>query len=274
MAMELVDYTQTEKGAMAALVPMFGEEASIPTFLDKDDDILRGTPKFVSNSLSVTTAARLKVGTIFQGKTDIDNYGFYYDSMLFIDKKTPDSNTDSVIRTTRWGIGLRILIRVYDVKISTSLDVGMIGGAVEIGVVKAGYEIVAPGFGLEGYKAILEGFPPTGTLNRESHQKILSEISPRFVSIMESPDYKPYPVVIAVELQEPTDLISNSRSVFFAMKSIADRHEMNRVLQSSNLDLNREIIKLVYKEIAGDINTDQKPSRNAQDIAEDWLKMK
>lgn len=269
-----IDSTITESGAIAALVPLLGAKASIPTALADDDDVFSATPRVISDSLSISVAARLSVGGIFSGSVSYNEFGFYFDAMVYLDKPTPNIGPDTVILRTRWGIGMRILLRVSDIKGDMSLTFGMVGAAVELRQARARYEVVAPGLGIDGLLIILGGIPQIGDFNSETQYNLTNKVIVELTKHMKDNRDTLEPQVISVDLAEPVDPSANARSVYFAMKAISDRLPLSNALQRAGANFDHDMIRTIYNQVAGNIPDDQKPSSDADREAEKWLKIK
>lgn len=61
-------------------------------------------------------AAKLGLGGVFGGNYSRSDQAFYFDAVAYTDKYSETSSQGKVIIGTRWGTGIRIGIRAYDIK--------------------------------------------------------------------------------------------------------------------------------------------------------------
>ena len=265
-----INPVRTESGALAMLVSELSEHAARPVELGANDDPFSNF-RIVSDSLSTSIAGKLGIGAIFKGAANGSDQGFYFDAMTFTDKYREQSLPDQSISATRWGVGIRVLLRVYDVRGDASLNFGLVGAAVELQQARAQYEIMGFGIGIDGLIAVLEEIPAIGDFKYDTYQKLNGTVVKKLAAYIKEHQALLKPEPVAVALIQPLDPLLNARSVYFAMRCIADRRPLTDALSKAGVTYDRETVRKLYLQVAGKLNDSERPSREAEQQAERWL---
>jgi hypothetical protein len=131
----------------------------------------------VSNQqIDVTFAANINLGIIFTGSVAYNETGYWLDAMAYTDKFEEDPAEDGVIVAERFGVGLRVLMRVQTINGQASLNYGLIGAALDIRNATASYEIDSFGLGAGALNTILGGIAQGGDLTSDTFYKINSVV--------------------------------------------------------------------------------------------------
>lgn len=260
----------TKEGALAVLVNDLGMEGATPVPLA---DPARALSNFnvVSDALSISIAARLGVGSIFSGAVSAKDRGFYFDAMTYTDAYQEHTLPDRRIYATRWGVGIRVLLRVLDIAGNASLNFGLVGAAVELQQARAQYEITGIGIGIDGLVIVLEELPAIGDFKYETYQKLNGAVVKKLAAYIKEHKAQLVPQPVAVGLTANLDPLRQSRSVYYAIRSIADRRPLNEALSGASAVLDRDVVRSIYVQITNSDDAAAKPDRESERVAEEWL---
>ena len=175
---------------------------------------------------------------------------------------------------TRWGVGLRIVIRVYDIKAGTSLNYMVVGAAVQMGLAQAQYEITGMGIGMAGLKIVLDNMSLTGQLTAESYFKLTTVVGKQLKEYIDThvTELTPQPIAAGIVYNLEEDKVAMAQSIFYAMRSIAGGRSLRDSLERALPTYDRDAIRYAYGVVAGNIPDMDEPSRDAERKAEKWLK--
>jgi hypothetical protein len=260
----------TKHGAIAALVADLGEDSAKPVPLqDKNKALTNFT--IVSDALSVALAGKLGVGSIFSGATSAKDRGFFFDAMTFTDEYAEQNVGDAGVIATRWGVGIRVVLRVTEITANAALNFGLVGAAVELQQARARYEVTGIGIGVDGLIIVLEELPAIGDFRYETYQKLNSTVVKKLAQYLKTNKATLVPQPVGVAVKPPLAPLGNSRSVYFAMHALADRRTLGDALSRATPTLDRDTIRTVYAEVAGIDDLRVQPSNDAERTAESWL---
>ncbi len=262
---------RTEKGALAVLVDEYGEDAAMPVEISEADFNNLSNFNVVVDALSVSMAAKLQVGSIFTGSASVNEKGFYLDALSYTDKYREQHLPNQMVIATRWGVGIRVLLRVSDIKTDLSLNFGMVAAAAQLGLVTTRYEIQGIGIGGDGLAIVLKNLPQIGDFDFETYNMLSNEIPKKLGVYIEENKSNLIPQPIAVAITKSVDSILSAKSIYYAMRSIAARRSLNDALAKADVEYDRNVIRKVYLQIAGDIGENDRPSKQAEHQAEGWL---
>jgi len=267
-----ISFQLTKNGEFAALLPRLGENSSRAVPL-KDKNRAFSNFKVVSDALSIELAGKLGVGSIFTGAISSRDRGFFFDAMTFTDEYSEQSMGGTGVIATRWGVGIRVVLRVTERIVNASLNFGLVGAAVELQQASARYEIIGIGIGIEGLQIVLEELPALGDFRYETYQKLNSNIVKKLADHIKNNQATLVPQPVAVIINPPLNPLENSRAIYFAMRAIAGRQKLGEALSKANPTLDRDVIRSVYTQIAGIDDVGVQPSKEAEKDAETWLKI-
>ena len=223
--------------------------------------------------LDIAVAAKLNIGTIFSGSLNWNDLAFYLDAMAFTDRyaETPAN----YVYGTRWGVGLRVLLHVWDVKAGLSLNMGLVGAAAQLGFAKALCEIKGTGIGSDGMAEVLEDHHTVGEFTAETYYKINDAVMLKLSQYLKAHKTEPFPEAYQVQLIEPIDIdiVLGARSVYFAMKCLNDGRTLHEAIEKSQGKFDDHEILLVYAKIAPGTGPNDHPSDSAKEKAHKWLSL-
>lgn len=270
MNFTICDPTRTESGALATLVRKLGEEEAQPILLTDPQSALSNF-RVLSDYISVSAGATLGVGSIFTGAIDGKEQGFYYDAMTYTDQYREQQQPDSSIQATRWGVGIRVLLRVSDISTDVELNFGIVGAAVELQQARARYEIIGIGIGQAGLNIVLDELSGLGSFTFDTYTKLNGGVIKRLSEYMDANASSLRPQAVAVALAKPVDPLGEAQSIYYAMWYISRGWTLQRVVTQAPLTIDRDIIRNVYVEVATIQDDSETPSYAAQQRAREWL---
>ncbi len=271
MNMIPINPVRTKSGALAVLVAELGEERARPTPLPPGADPFE-SGHVDMGALSVSLAASLNVGTIFGGSLSANDKGFFWDIGAYTD--VPDDDpAPGGITATRWGVALRVLLRVRDLSGSASLGISMVGAAVELNMAQARYEILGLGIGIDGLLLVLDELPALGDFTHETYLKLNGAVMKKMADYIRDNVGALHPQPLAVEVDRDLDPGARARATVYAIRSIADGQTLGAALELAPVGLDRAMIRGVYQDRTGSQEPAAIPSDTARREARAWLKV-
>ena len=254
-----------EDGSFYAL--SFEKEAENlkPIQLEENDNPF-GQFRVIQNSLNIQTAADLGVG-IGSVSGSFNSFCLSYEAMLFTEKISTNP-IGGKIYGTRWGAGLRVILKVSDIQSKASFNFGAIAAAAELGLAKVEYEI--NGIGISS-PSILKVLPGPGEFNFENYSKIL-EAAEKVKKYMadNSEKLRPEPFQVFMSDEVSKDVFKDSQSVLYAARNIMSRNTLGEAISDAKGRFNPVIITGFYSKM-GLFEDNEKPSRDDRREASDFL---
>jgi len=222
--------------------------------------------KVMQSSLNLQTASELGVA-IGSANGSFKSFCLSYEAMMFTEKITT-TPIGGKIYGTRWGAGLRVVLKVTDIQSKADFNFGAIAAAAELGLAKVEYEI--NGIGISK-PSILKVLPGPGEFNFENYNKIL-EAADKVKKYMAdySDELKPEPFQVFMSDEVNKDIFKDSQSVIYAARNVMSRNTMSEALSNSRGMFSPEIITGFYSKI-GIFHDDAKPSREDKREAQSFL---
>jgi hypothetical protein len=263
----------TPSGSLYSLSRVLGDANAMPVKLEAQDNPYTSF-SVMGRSISTSLAAKLGIGTIFDGTLNANEQAWWFDAATYTDKYRIDPAGPGAVAMTRWGVGLRIVIRVYDIKAGTSLNYMVVGAAVQMGLAQAQYEITGMGIGMAGLKIVLDNMSLTGQLTAESYFKLTTVVGKQLKEYIDThvTELTPQPIAAGIVYNLEEDKVAMAQSIFYAMRSIAGGRSLRDSLERALPTYDRDAIRYAYGVVAGNIPDMDEPSRDAERKAEKWLK--
>ena len=270
MDMIPINPTRTRTGALAVLAAELGEDQAQPVSLAGADPF--SNFQVVSDALSVSMAASLNIGSIFSGSASANEKGFFFDAMTFTDRYMDQPVAGGIVGT-RWGIGLRVLLRVRNLAANASLNFGMVGAAVELNMAQARYEILGLGIGIDGLILVLEELPALGDFKYETYLMLNGSVVKKLAAYIKDNKSALQPQPVAVAVARPLDPSLRARAIYYAVRSIASGQPLGRALDKAPIVLDHETIRRIYIDRTGSDDLEAAPVPDAKREAETWLRV-
>lgn len=254
----------TENGAFSAF--SFEENANEikPVILENRDDQFSQF-RVMQNSYNIQLANQLGIG-VGAIDTNFNSFVLSYEAMLFSEKIT-QIPIGGKIYGTRWGAGIRVNLKISDIKSGIKFDFGAIAANVELGLANVEYELNGIGITKPDIISIL---PSPGNFNFGNYKVILDAVDNIREYMSKNSNElvaKPFQVYLSDEINN--DLLTESKSVVYAMRKIAHRNTLQDALNNIQGKFNASIIKSVYAKFnIFDLNS--QPNRDQADRADDY----
>lgn len=265
-----INTARTVNGAWVSLAKLVGEEKARPIPFQGTSADLHNF-EVLAMQVDIAVAAKLNIGTIFSGSLNWNDLAFYLDAMAYTDcyAETPGN----YVYGTRWGVGLRVLLHVWDVKAGLSLNMGLVGAAAQLGFAKALYEINGIGIGVDGMTEVLGDLHTVGEFTAETYYKINDAVLPKLSEYLKTHKNELVPEPYQVQLIEPIDIdpLLGARAIVFAMKCLRDSKTLNEAIAKSAGKYDEHEILLVYAKMAGGTGPNDHPPDSAKEKAQEWL---
>lgn len=266
-----------DQGKIRVLVPLFGEAGSKP--YPEQAPAVDGTtgispdPRYYQTTARV--AASLGLGDVFR----VDAEGFdevmVMDTIVGIPRYRAGVIPPEVkVLGTYWGFSVRVAMRIRTSSATANADLGLLAAAVEVGAAEIQYSVSAVGIDRAIFAAALASVPLFGTLNYTAYARLSASIDALMQALAARLTSQPL-LPIGVFLRDDpfdTDVVSEGRSVRWAMTRIANGIKGDVALDRAPAWLDEGIAREVYGELVGaDLTLDVGP--DAADAARDWLKV-
>jgi len=276
MAFIPVNPELTSEKSIASLANRFEHDQIRPTKLGKENEIqIFNNFQIIQTNIDARIAAELKIGNIFGGEYTDNKQAIYFDAITYVDQPTNESiDGKSIIRTTRYGIGLRILLSITTKETNIFSNFATVAAAVQMGKATARYEIKGLGIGNKAFAEILKEISPLSNFSLETYGKINNKIIQNYANhILEKKDQLT-PQILGVDISEPIgyDHVESARSVIFAIKCIEQKKSLNETIKAGGLKYDRKIMENTYEKLVGEILPSDQPSKDAIKRARDWLR--
>ncbi len=234
---------------------------------------------FCSTSLAV--AARLQLGSIYSGSTNVEGKAIFYDAVATTDfeAEAVELNGD-VLYTVRHGIGLRLAMKAINLKVDTNLSYSMVAAQARGLGAEVFYEVQGIGIPPEIVKSLLGAMPTLGPLNETSYTRL------DHVLRVELPDYladEAKPLTTTEYIVVPRDsgdpFLAQSRAFNVAISQIARGRSLSKALRAVSEDetlaggAGRFLFLYAYSKFTGtaDPASTVGPSAAAINRAKAWL---
>ena len=222
--------------------------------------------KVMQSSLNIQTAANLgiAIGSI---NGSFKSFCLSYEAMLFTEKITT-TPIGGKIYGTRWGAGLRVVLKVSDIQSKANFNFGAIAAAAELGLAKVEYEI--NGIGISS-PSILKVLPGPGEFNFENYSKIL-EAAEKVKKYMadNSDKLRPEPFQVFMSDEINKDVFKDSQSVIYAARNVMSRNSLAEALANAKGRFSPEIIGGFYAKM-GIFEDNVRPTRDDKREAQSFL---
>ncbi|AXY73752.1 hypothetical protein D3H65_07075 [Paraflavitalea soli] len=177
----------------------------------------------------------------------------------------------SKVVETRYGVGLRLSLRISGIEFGTKINYATIGAASEMGHASVEYEIVGMGF---SDAAMLKDFPGPQDINQDT----MTQINTAFNTLknklftMDVSAFQPQPYMIRVNEPEKVDNTLAAQGFVFSMRQIADRNRLGEAIQQATaLGIKKQYVLDTYKKQCNITDEDDKPSPGQKKDARKWL---
>jgi hypothetical protein len=260
-----INPTLTEAGAFSAFAGDENEQELAPIPLAPSDDPF-SLFSVMQNSCNIQIAANMgvSVGSI---SGNYNSFVLFYEAMVYTEK-TSTTPIGGKIYGTRWGAGLRVILKITELKSNLNFNFGSIAASSELGLANVEFQIT--GIGINSPQILAE-LPGPGDFKFATYNQILSsveKIKNYMAENTSSLQARPFQVFISDD--KMTDVFIDSRAILFATRQIASRNSLNSAITNAKNKYNIATIKATYAKFS--ILDDRiEPTREQKRAAEEFL---
>lgn len=222
--------------------------------------------RVLQNTLSIETAAKLGV-SVGSLKGSFKSFCLNYEAMLYTEKIT-STPIGGKIYGTRWGAGLRVVLKISDIESKANFNFGAIAAAAELGLARVEYEITGIGI---SKPTILKALPGPAEFNFTNYNKILEaaeKVRKYMADHSEELNPEPFQVFMSDEINK--DIFADSQAVIYAARNVVSRNTLSEAIANSSGLYSPDIITGFYAKV-GVLDDDIRPTREDKLEAKSFL---
>ncbi len=175
---------------------------------------------------------------------------------------------------TRYGVGIRLKVKISNIAIGTKINYYVVGAASEMGHANVEYEI--SGIGISD-TSFLSELPGPINITQDS----MSDIKKAFIKLknklanIDVENLKPQPYSIKVKEPEKIDPTLKSQAIVFSIVKVAERTRLaDAIKEGANIGLNKNDIINAYKDEFEITGLNDRILGSDKREARDWLLMR
>jgi len=235
---------------------------------------LRNT-SVLDGTSDLNIAASFKVINVFSAEASVRTQMLIRESVAFEEcvRSLSDPHADSNITDTRWGVGFRLVVTTTGFEANTSLNLGTVAAAVEVGGATASFEISGMGLVEPSLLAVL---PKPGKFDLDANEKLNlanTELSKWVASNAQQAVKNAVP--FQVRMRKPPFLTPGDdyRTILFGAMQVKKKNRIKRARQRArNRGLDASIINRTYEYFCEEqLEPNDRPNSEAANRARDWL---
>ena len=221
-------------------------------------------------SMSMKTAAELKVSSLFSASASGDANALLFDTILHTDFfKREDLNGFSYYK--KKGCGLRIALKAMGLDAKASINFASV--AAQATLKKASVEYHVRGLALSpDIVSSLLTIDDKGGLTSKTYQALQDTISVKLPAYLRSNDLgvSEYYIPIPADQDSPS---ARARSINYAASMVAQRKSLAFANQNAPKGISSELITLIYARFLGGVASDssEEPTADQARSASHWL---
>lgn len=223
-----------------------------------------------STAVSVGSSTKIAVTAIADVSNDFDSTTIVRDLAIYWD--IYNSEPRGKVIQTRYGIGMRLKLRISNVEFGVDIDYASVGAACELGY--ANVEVELSGIGIDD-KGILGDLPEPMDVSQTSlatieaaMMKIVKRISAAETDLSR---FKPQPFMIQVREPDKVDPTLPHQATTYAYVQITKRLRLQEALTKAvPLGLSPDAIRAAYKSVSL-VDPNERPSLQQRNDARSWL---
>jgi hypothetical protein len=265
-----VDPFLTDEGDLSCLVEELGIGKAQPV---PRSERMALNMRWYEGQISLELAAKVSSGGIFSGNLDISDRAYLMEALLSSDVYRKEATGQPIV-ATRYGIGLRIMLRVTGLKTDMSLEVGNIGAAVQLGLASATYQILQ--YGLNAFPSLsdalagLAGGQLDAQIFAALEESVRKSVAAQIKAGRETLPQATLPIAVLLNSPAVVDEMLVARSVLYAVQGINQGHPLERVCDyGAAYDI--RTIERVWFDMVGDVLPGDPPGKDARQRAASWL---
>jgi hypothetical protein len=253
---DLVTATSTAAGSAAPAA-----QASPFTSFRVSQEFFTGESAFTSQIGRFSDASSASKGAVV-----------VYEAMMLTDQEET-RNIEGVLWSVRYGAGIRLEITIKEIKSDMKLDVYAVALNASINNTQAEYEVKLIGIDAERLKNV--SIPGIGEFNYESYEKLLATVDTiKQYMVSEGAQLTPSLSHVRVGKAPGAVDLRESQSVLFGVQRVARGTSLvDALVDAQEHQLNPNVIRAVYLELAGSGPEQEAPDKEARRRAETWLNL-
>ena len=219
---------------------------------------------------SADFSSELKIAAIADISGEFNSIVITRDIAKFVDV-SDNRPVNSQVIETRYGVGIRLMIKLSNIEFGTDVSFGVVGAASELNLANVEYEISGIGF---ADTSILDVLPGPQNITQDTVSSLMSTFDDikNKISAMNVDDFVPQAFQIRVNEPENVDPLLDAQAKVFAVRQIRDRKRLNESLRKGgSLGLSMDLITETYKDFGIDGN-ERVTSRNKEE-AREWINL-
>ena len=222
-------------------------------------------------STSADFSSELKISAIADVSGSFNSITLIRNITQFVDISENRPQNSHVIET-RYGVGLRLMIKLSNIEFGTDINIATVGAASELSLANVEYEI--SGFGFAGLD-LLDDLPGPQNITQETVSdltKFFDDIKAK-LSQMDVATLKPRAYKVRVNEPERIDPLLEAQSVVFAVRQIRDQKRRDdSVRKAVSLGLNKELVAETYQDFG--IQGNDRVTIRQKNEARVWVNIK
>ena len=230
-----------------------------------------GDAKVLKDEYSETSAdfsSDLRIAAVAEVETNFNSIVLTRDIALYMDT-CEDLPENSQVIETRYGVGVRLMIKLSNIEFGTDINFGAIGAISELNLANVEYSISGIGF---ADRDLFELLPGPQNITQEtvndlnnSLSNILTRLKEMNVDLLNPQAYK-----IRVMEAEKVDPTVDAQAYVFSARQIRNKVRLYETLKrAEEAGIDEELIKKAYNDF--DISGNDRISYQQRNEASDWL---
>ena len=247
--------------ASAALEAPAATQASPFTSFRVSQEFFTGESAFTSQIGRFSDASSASKGAVV-----------VYEAMMLTDQEET-RNIEGVLWSVRYGAGIRLEITVKEIKSEMKFDAYSVALNASINNTQAEYEVKLIGIDADRLKGV--SIPGIGEFNYESYEKLMVTVDAvKQYMVSEGAQLTPSLSHVRVGKAPGAVDLREAQSVIFGVQRVARGTALaSALVDAQEQQLNANVIRAVYLELAGGSSDQAEPDKEARRRAETWLNL-
>jgi len=220
------------------------------------------------SEISADFSSDLKIAAVADVNSDFNSIVLTRDIAWFMDT-SEDRPENSQVIETRYGIGVRLMIKLSNIEFGTDINFGVVGAISELNLANVEYSISGIGFADKSLLGLLPGPQNITQGTIDDLIKRFNEIKTH-LSKMSVDSFKPQPYMIRVMEADKVDPTIEAQAFVFSARQVRDKVRLNETLKRAHkAGINAELIKEAYNYF--DVKGNERISNKQRNEARDWF---
>ena len=220
------------------------------------------------SEVSIDFSSNLKISGIMDADSKFNSLVLIKDIAWYIDTDQGRPENSMVIQT-RYGVGVRLMIKFSNIEFGTEINFQSIGAVSELGLANIEYSISGIGF---VDNSLLDLLPPPQNINEETVGDLLKSFDKvaKKLSAEKASELTPKPTKIRVEAPDKVDPLIEAQAMVFSTIQIKDRIKLSETQRAAKeYGIDGKLIADVYADFG--IKEDRRITIDEKRDAKEWL---